>query len=429
MSYRGIVLRLQSAQAVNGFGDGLWFSIWAIFFTGVQGIPAESMGLAVGLGGAIGLLAATPAGILADRRGPREVLVVVIVLRGLAMAAYVLVGGFWSLLLVTACFTAVQSSGAGIRVALVYGLVPPDKRLRVLAQSRVVQHIAYAVGAGAGAVVLDVAEKWIFVLAVLVNAVTFLLTAFITGQVPHVPAVPSERRRGNTRAVRDLPYVAIMISTATLAFCWSILSSGLPLWIVGHTSAGAWTAALAVALSSVLIAVFQVRVTQHNNGVPRAVRSARLAGLALAACCVVFALAAWPASPVAATVIIMAGVCVHVLGELYYVGARWALSLNLMLRDAEGQYQGVQASTEAIAVALGPAVVTGLVTGLAGVGWLLLGAILVLSVAPTARLARWALRDPDRVAHADGGPAADPPPARPAVPAPTGAAGNLEEGS
>jgi len=398
MSQRAIVVRLLTAQGVNGFGDGLWFSIWAIFFTRIQGVPAEQMGLAVGLGGAIGLLAATPAGVLADRRGPREVLGTVIVLRGLAMASYALVGGFWSLLLVTICFTAVQSSGAGIRVSLVYGLMPTEARLRVLAQSRVVQHIAYAAGAGVAAVVLSVDQKWIFVAAVLLNATTFLATAFITVQVPHVPPVPVERRRGSTQAIRDLPYVSIMMSTAVLAFCWAMLSSGLPLWIAAHTSAGTWTAALAVALSSIFIALFQVQVAKQGNGIPRAVRSARVSGAALALSCVVFALAAWPTSSVAATVIIVLGVGAHVLGELYYVSSRWALSLGLMARDAEGQYQGVQASTEAIAVALGPAVVTTLVIGLAGTGWLILGAILALAVAPTRVLADWAMRNKDRVA-------------------------------
>ncbi|WIM94518.1 MFS transporter [Actinoplanes oblitus] len=395
-----VVAHLLTAQAINGFGDGLWFSIWAIFFTHVQHIPAGQMGLAVGLGGAVGLLAAVPMGVLADRHGSREVLGVVIVLRGLAMAAYVFVTGFWSLLLVTICFHAVRSSGAGIRVALIYGLMPEEQRLRVLAQSRVVQHIAYAVGAAGGAIVLAVDREWIYLAAVLINAATFLVTAYFTVRVPRVPAVPADRRHGSTQAVRDFPYVSIMLATAVLAFCWSMLSSGLPLWITTHTTAGAWVAAVAVALSSILIAAFQVRVTRGVTGIPRAVGAARFAGLLLAASCAVFALAALPSNPVLATVVILLGVCANVVGELYYVASRWALSLGLMMRDAEGQYQGVQASTEAIAVAVGPAVVTGLVTGMAGVGWLVLGAILVVAVAPLRVLAARTMRNPERVAAA-----------------------------
>ncbi|GAA0371120.1 MFS transporter [Microbispora corallina] len=392
-----IVRRLLAAQAVTGFGDGLWFSLWAIFFTRIQGIPAEAMGIAVGLGGAAGLLAATPVGVLADRRGPREVLVVVIVLRGLCMAAYVLVHDFWTLLLVQSLFSAVQSSGSGVRVTLVYGLVPGDRRLRTLAQSRVVQHIAYAAGAGAAALVLAVGGRPVFVAAVLLNAATFLAAAAITVTVPGVPPVPAERRRAGTQAVRDLPYVAVMGSTTLLALCWALLSTGLPLWIAGDTSAPLWAAALAVVLSSAAIALFQVRVSRRGADVPGAVRSARVSGLALAACCAVFALAAWPGSPLVALAVVLAGVGVHVVGELYYVAAQWGLSLGLMARDAEGQYQGVTATTEAATVALGPAVVTTLLTGLHAVGWLVLAAILLAAVAPVGPLARRALRDPYRV--------------------------------
>ncbi|MEZ0076055.1 MFS transporter [Planotetraspora sp. GP83] len=397
---RAIVRRLLWAQGVNGFGDGLWFSIWAIFFTRIQGIPAGSMGLAVGLGGAVGLLAATPVGVLADHRGPREVLGVIIVLRGLAMAAYAFVGGFWSLLLVGSLFSAVQSSGAGVRVTLVYGLMPEENRLRTLAQSRVVQHITYALGAGAAALVLANGTRPAFVAAVLLNAATFLVTAVITLSVPRVPAVPAERRRKSTQAIRDVPYVAIVATTAILSLCWSILSSGLPLWIAGDTKAPVWTAALAVALSSAAIALFQVRVTRQGEGVPGAVRAARFSSAALALCCVVFALAAWPASAAVAMIVVVLGVGAHVLGELYYVSAQWGLSLGLMARDAEGQYQGVAASAEAAIVALGPAIVTTLITGMRGAGWLILGGILLLAVAPTGALARRAMRDGYRVAAA-----------------------------
>jgi MFS family permease len=391
------VRRLLAAQAVIGFGDGLWFTIWAIFFTRIQGIPAEQMGLAVGLGGAAGLLAATPAGVLADRRGPREVLAVVIALRGLVMTAYLLVDGFWSLLLVTGLFAAAQSSGAGLRVTLVYGLMPPEQQLRVLAQSRVVQHIAYAVGAGAAGLVLAAGSRAAFVVAVLVNAASFAVTAAITMLVPKVAPVPKERRQAGTKALRDLPYLVIMASTALLSLCWAMLSSGLPLWIANDTAAPLWTAAVAVVISSAAIALFQVRVTRQASGIDGAVRATRISAVALAACCAVFASASWPTAPAAAITVVVLGVGLHVVGELYYVSSRWGLSLGLMGRDAEGQYQGVAASTEAAAIALGPALVTTLVTGLASTGWMLLGALLLLAVAPTGPLSRRAAADSHRI--------------------------------
>jgi hypothetical protein len=121
----------------------------------------------------------------------------------------------------------------------------------------------------------------------------------------------------------------------------------------------------------------------------------------MALCCAIFAAAAWPRSPTVALVVVVGGVGAHIVSELYYVSARWGLSLGLMSPDAEGQYQGVAASTEAIAIALGPAVVTMLITGLQATGWLLLGAILLAAAAPTAVLSRRAFRTGTRTATAD----------------------------
>ncbi|WP_327167414.1 MFS transporter [Streptomyces subrutilus] len=401
MDKRHIVRRLLTGQGVNGFGDGLWFSIWAIYLTQIRHIPAGNMGLAMGIGGLVGLLAAVPIGVMAERRGPREVLCTVIVLRGLAMVAYVFVGGFWSLLLVTTLFSAVQSSGVGVRVTLVYGLMPPDDRVKVLAQGRVVQHIAYAAGAGGAILVLASKDPAVFVAAVLVDALALLATAALTLLVPSVPPVPRERQRSGTQALRDLPYVAIMGTTALLSLCWALLATGLPLWIAQDTRAPLWTAGLAVVVSSVAIAVFQVRVSQRSVGVRQAVRASRVSALALAVCCLVFASVAWAGSPLLATCVIMLGMGAHVVGELYYVSARWGLSLGLMAKHAEGQYQGVTASTEAAVVAMGPALVTALVTGLSQAGWAVLAGLFLLSAAPAGVLARRASRDGFRAGAAD----------------------------
>ncbi|MGW6982605.1 MFS transporter [Streptomyces sp. NPDC054932] len=396
-----MVRRLLAGQGVNGFGDGLWFSIWAIYLTEIRHIPASDMGLSMGIGGVIGLLAAVPIGVLAERHGPREVLATVTLLRGLAMVAYVFVGGFWSLLLVTSFFSAVQSSGSGVRITLVYRLMPPDSQLEVLAQGRVVQHIAYAAGAGAATLVLAGNSRAVFVAAVLVNALTLVLTAALTMLVPSVTAVPRERRPSGTQALRDLPYVAIMSSTALLSLCWALLASGLPLWIAQDTRAPLWTAGLAVVISSAAIAVFQVRVSRQSVQVAEAVRSSRISAVALAGCCVIFAAAAWPRSPLLATVVVIAGMGAHIVGELYYVSSRWGLSLGLMAKDAEGQYQGVTASTEAAAIAMGPALVTSLVTGLSITGWIALAALFLLSALPVGVLSRRAMRDGFRAALVD----------------------------
>ena len=190
----------------------------------------------------------------------------------------------------------------------------------------------------------------------------------------------------------DLPFVALMSSTALLALCWALLSSGLPLWLQRHSVAPVWLAPLAVLAGSLLIALFQVRVSRQGERLVGAVRSSWRSSGALALCCVFFAAAAWPSSVWLAALVVVLGTGLHVVGELYYVAARWGMSLKLMAKGAEGQYQAVAATTEGAVVALGPALVTTLVTGAHAVGWMVLALLFVACSAPVASLCRAMLR-------------------------------------
>jgi hypothetical protein len=387
-----VTRRLLVGQAVTALGDGLWFSMWAIFLTRIQGISPSSMGLGVGLGGAIGLLAATPLGVVADRRGARGVLTALTVGRGVIMLGYIWVDSFWTLLVVATFFAATQSSAAGIRVALVHHLVEPDRRIRVLALSRVVQHVAYAVGAGLAAVAIAVGTRSIFVGAVLLNVASFFVTAWLTMLVPATPPIPAELPRRRLQAARHLSFVGIMATTAVLAMCWAMLSSGLPLWVINDTAAPGWTAAAAVVASSLGIALFQVTISERASNLVGAVRATRWSGLALAAACGLFAMATWPVSSGLALLVLGLGMLAHIAGELFYVAARWGLSLKLMTADAAGEYQGIAATTEASIQAIGPALVTLLIIDLHAAGWLVLGSVMLAAAAPAATLTRKALR-------------------------------------
>ncbi|MCO4697528.1 MFS transporter [Streptomyces sp. RO-S4] len=387
-----IVRRLLFSEGVTALGDGLWFSMWAVYLTSIQGVPAATMGLAMGLGGGLGLLAALPIGTLTDRLGARETLVTVTVLRAAFSLTFLATHTFWPLLIAAALFTSMETAAKGSKVALVHLMVPERDCLPILARARVVQHLLYAAGAGAAAWVLAHRSTAPYHGAVVVNSLTFVMSAAILIGLPHVPPVSAARRQAGTAALRNFPFTAIMSSTALLALCWALLSSGLPLWLKEGTTAPVWIAPLAVLASSLLIALFQVRVTRSGQRLAGAVRSSWRASAALAGCCLVFAAAAWPASPVIAAVVVLAGLCLHVLGELYYVAARWGLSIKLMTHGAQGQYQAVAATTEGAVVAVGPALVVTLVSGAGAAGWGVLALILLTCSVPVAPLCRSALR-------------------------------------
>ena len=106
------------------------------------------------LAGVAGLLLATPLGHLADRAGPREVLIVTLVLQAVGTLAYMQVHSF-ALFLPVACLTvALDHSSGGVGSALVLGLTKAKDSTHALSSLRSLGHLGSAAGAAVGAVVV-----------------------------------------------------------------------------------------------------------------------------------------------------------------------------------------------------------------------------------------------------------------------------------
>jgi MFS family permease len=378
-------------RGISALGDGLWFTLWAIYFTRVVGLSATAVGVGMAIAAGVGLASVIPLGSLADRFDARIVLLVITVVQALAMASYLLVSEFVGFLVATIVFVGLTNGGHAVRTALVAGLVTDNAaRVTALAQLRVAQHVGYAAGAGAGALVLTADRLPVYQGAVVVNAVTFGVLAVLTA---FVPRARTERPPKNAarRALRDLPYVAVVSTTAVLAMCWAMLSTGLPLWIAGSTSLPLGLSGIVVIISSVGIAALQIPAARFARTPTQAARTVVWSGLALAASCVLVSITGPLAGALGVTVIIAAA-ALHLTGELGYVSASWGLSVNLMAEDARGAYQAVSQTATATVQMFGPAVFTLALSGLGAVGWLVIGAIFACVAAPVPALTRWAVR-------------------------------------
>ena len=186
-----------------------------------------------------------------------------------------------------------------------------------------------------------------------------------------------------------------------------MMSTALPIWVAGHTEAPRALSGVLVVISSVAIAALQVRATRTASTPQRAARVAVLSAAALAASCVLFALAIGPGRGDRRLVLLAGGVA-HIAGELLFVAASWGLSVPLMPDGRAGEYQGVFATGEAAALAVAPLLMTVVVVGWGQAGWLALGALFVLATLPAPAITRGALRARSRSAA----PRAVPAPAR-----------------
>jgi MFS family permease len=106
---------------VSALGNGAWYASRALFLIRSVELPAAHAGLALTAAGVAGIAAATPLGHLADRLGPREVLIALSVVRALSMAGFLLVEGLGGLIVVASLMTAAQQGAAGVRGAHIAG--------------------------------------------------------------------------------------------------------------------------------------------------------------------------------------------------------------------------------------------------------------------------------------------------------------------
>jgi MFS family permease len=381
--------RVAAATLISSTGSGAWFTCWALFLVRSVGLASAQIGAGLAIAGTLSVLAATPLGRLADRLGPRELTVALNALAACAFASYALVGSFAAFLAV-ACVTecSVRGSG-GVRAALVLGLAGPERRMQAMASLRVTSHVGYALGAVAGAAVLAVDARSAYVALVLGNAASFAAYAAIVARVPKVPPVP--RTAPRLTVLRDRPYVTLAGLAGVLSLCWGMISTGLPLWVAGHTQAPPAVCGAIVLLGSLGVAALQVRVTQGIRSPSAAARGAILAACALAAACALIA-ATDGRGGALAIALLAAAALAHLGGELLFVASSWGLSIPLMPPGAAGEYSGVFTAGEAAAQTASPLIMTTLVVGLGPAGWLLLGAVFLLAASPAPAITRWALR-------------------------------------
>ncbi|MGY0019469.1 MFS transporter [Streptomyces sp. YJ-C3] len=388
-----LLLRLSLLTLLNAFGRGLFFPVSVLYFTRIIGLSATSVGIGLTVAGLFGIAAGVPAGRASDRWGRRPVLTVLWIGCGAALAAYTLIGSYASFLATAIGYAALCQASMGVRNALYADVLPAGTRVEGRAHLRMVTNVGMGVGGAFGALALQVDSRAGYTALILVDAVAFVGSALMVLRLPGggarrpVDDSPAESR---WRAVRDLPYLGVTFLNAVLALQYSLLEVGLPLWIVQHTDAPRWSAALIMILNCALVALLQVRATRGVEDLSGAVRAMRRSGLLLALSCAVFACTAG-LSPLWALTVLVVGAVVQVLAEVLSAAGGWTVGYGLADARAQGVYQGVFNSGQAAATMAAPALVTATAIDHGTAGWAVLGVLFVaagLGVGPAVRRAR-----------------------------------------
>ncbi|MEV8509791.1 MFS transporter [Actinoplanes sp. NPDC051475] len=386
----GPVRKILAIALVSCIGTGLWLGSFVLFLTRSVDLAPQQVGFGALIAGVVGIVAATPAGMLADRFGYRRVLFVLYLCGGLATVLYVVVHHFWPYVLAACLLALATESSMGVRTALTTVVTDDERQMSVLAQSRVMAQIGLAIGAAGAAVVIQLDTRAAYVTMLTATALSFLICAALVTRLPASPLPTPERRRPGS-VLADRPYLLVTALIAVLTLNWGMLSTGIPLWVVHHTEAPRWASAAIVVLNALAIAVLQVRFSRPAESTRGSMRAARHAGLLLALACLTLASTAGGRGVGVITLLLLAA-CIHVLGELLYVAASWGLSITLMPAEARGEYQGMNAAGLALAQAFAPLVMTTLIVDRGRTGWLVLAIVFATAGMALTPAANWALR-------------------------------------
>ena len=175
------------ATFANTVGSGLWSAGAALFLTRNVGLSVASVGAGLTVAGLVGLLASVPMGYLADRYDPRSLRALLQVCQAVVAAAYLAVGSFPAFLAVAVVDALLVAGNLSVRAALVAAVGGVQGRTHAFVMLRSVANAGIAISAGLAGLALAVDTRPAYVLLVVVNGASFLVSAALLMRLPRFP--------------------------------------------------------------------------------------------------------------------------------------------------------------------------------------------------------------------------------------------------
>lgn len=391
------------AAVVDSLGTAMFMPVTALFFVKVVGLPTTRVGLGLSIAGVVGLLAPLLSGPPVDRFGARRVVLVLYGARAALYACYPLVRGFWPFVVLVSVTGIADHMARPALQAMVATLTDDEDRVTTLAFMRSVRNIGWGVGGLLVAAALAVGGRGPYVVLVLSDAATFVLSGALLLRVRDVPvARPEGPRAGYGVVLRDRRFVALAAYNGLLSLHLSVLLFGFPLWIDQRTDAPAALTGVIFTVNSIMVVLLQVPFSRRATTVAAGGRALRNGGYALGLTCVLLALTPglgpWPA-----TALLLAIGVVECAAEMWHAAGGWAVSLGLAPEHARGRYLGVWMMGFAVHDVGGPLIMAFIVSQAGPAGWLVLGAFVAVVGPLASRLADTEEPLPQRLDPVDSG--------------------------
>ena len=379
-----IARSLTWATMASAAGNGVFYTVSALFFTRVVGLDAATVGLGLTVAGGFAVAGAFVAGPIGDRMGAHRVLLLATAGQGIALLVYVLARNAVSFTVIACFAVGLRSVTSTARSALLASSFTGPDRVAVRARLRVVVNVFIGIGTVLAALALVADTTLAYTVAILLVGGLTVLSCLplarlqrrieratpIPDRTPSA-AVPDEDARS---PLQDRRYLAVTALNAVMATHFGLTSVGVPLWVVTHTHAPAVTISALLGLNTLLVALFQVRATRGTHLVPGAARAVTNAGGLLAVACALYAGSAAGGAALAVGLLVL-GCVAHAGAEMLGEAGSWGLAFELADPRRAGAYQGLSQTGYALGTMVAPVLVTTTAIQHGTLGWAILGSL------------------------------------------------------
>ena len=392
-----LVRRLSAQSVLSAFGDGVFLTGSAVFFTQIVGLSAARVGLGLSIAGAVTFLLAVPLGKLSDRYGAKRVWALSSLVEALLYLAWLAVGGFATFVAMLVVLELVVTASRSARNAYRFDIFPREERVSSNAYFRAARNVGYTLGALLAGVALATNDDGMIRAVPVATAALLILNAALVARMPsvvhHAEEAPLEaalEEAGDQRsALRNRGYVAMAVLGGVLGTHQGLLNVVIPLWLVEETDAPRVLLAWLFGTNTVMAVLLQVAAARGIATVADSLRAQRRgAFLFMLSCGIV--LVTHDTIGWVTIVLVWVGHVTVTGAELFQSAGEWGLQAELSDPARRGEYQGVSQLGYTLGTVWAPALYTFLAMEWGAQGWIVIAAIVLLAavlIHPAARAA------------------------------------------
>jgi MFS family permease len=347
---------LQVGGLTNAFGNGIVLPFLIIYLHNVRGIPLGLAGLAAAVNSAAALVSGFVAGSLADRVGPKRVLVAALLVMALAISLFPLIHTTWQAFALNVLLGSGSGSFWPSQSSMLTGLTPHSARHSAFALQRLTMNLGVALGGFVGGLIASVAHPSSFTVLFLLDAVTFVGYAIVTMTLPS-PRFHKERDAGRyADVVKDGPFMRyVVLNAAFITIGMAVIVELLPPYAKNYAGVNEREIGLLWMLNSIVVVVAQLPIAKLGEGRSR-MRALALMGVLWSCTMLLIGVAGVWFDATSAFLLMGVAVIAFGIGECLHGIVHGPLTADLAPPELVGRYMAFGSQSWQVGWIIGPAV-------------------------------------------------------------------------